>query len=141
MFHSISEEPDRVYIDKADRSIYTNTLKEEEFFNKGNVDLFLFAMSIGYKNDLRVELQNKDGWTRTEYFKPEHRALIDSIALSICGSADILANRVEVFKIAEEFAHGGIKLIENKINNTQHGTFWKQYEKELFEAYSELNIE
>lgn len=145
MSEIIQTEPDRLYIDRDDRTIYTNILKNEEFFkNKGNIDIFLFAMLIGYKNNISIssKIENPDGWVRTEYIKkPEDWALIDSIALSISGSADILANRPAVFKISEELAHGGIKLLENMIKSTQYGTFWKQYEKELFEMYSDLNIE
>lgn len=141
MSEGISLEPDRLYIDKNDRYIYTKKLKNEEMFKaKENLDLFLFAMLLGYKNNSRVPIANKDGWTRTEYIKPEARALIDSVALSTSDSPDILSNRVEVFKIAEEFAHGGLKILIDKINNTQHGTFWKQYEKELFEMYSDLDL-
>lgn len=139
----IQTESDRLFIDRDDRTIYTSTLKKEDFFkNKENIDLFLFAMLIGYKNNIRSKIENPDGWVRTDSIKkPEDWALIDSIALSISGSSDILANRAEVFKISEELAHGGIKLIENMIQSTQHGTFWKQYEKKLFEMYSDLNIE
>ena len=143
MPESIQTESDRLFIDRDDRIIYTKTLKNETFFkNKENTDLFLFAMLTDYKNKASLEIENPDGWVRIDTIKkPEDWALIDSVALSVSGSSDILANKAEVYKIAQELAHGGIKLIENMILSTQHGTFWKQYEKKLFEMYSDLNIE
>ena len=65
----------------------------------------------------------------------------DAIAINDNNSVDVLANREEVFQIAEEYAHAGIRLLHDKIKSTQlGGSFDKQFEKELIDIYKELDL-
>jgi len=126
--------PDRLSIDKADREYYEHAaIKNEVFKGRENKEQFLFAMAIGFKNQLSSPLDAREGFVRAEYLRPEDEALIDAVAIHHTGSADVLADREAVFRIAEEYAHAGIKLLYNKATSSQTGTFHKHLEKELFE--------
>ncbi len=54
------------------------------------------------------------------------------------GSVDLLSQKEAVYRIAEEYAHAGIKLLADKIRSTQIGSFHKQFEKELRDLCSEV---
>jgi hypothetical protein len=142
MSNNISGEPDRLYISKKDRDLYNNIIKQEAFFKKkGNLELFLFAMMFGYKNNAQLPIENRDGWVRTEYIGNEDKTIMDSIAVDTIGSSEILADRERVFEIAEEFAHGGIQLLVSEIKNTQFGSFQKRLEQKLFELYENIETQ
>ncbi len=128
----MTESPDRLYIDKKDKPLY-DTLKDDLFKEIQNKNQFLMAMSYGYKFDARRPLDSKEGFVRTEYLSPEDTALLDAIALSVETSVDVIADKEIVFSIAEEFAHGGIKLIHGQVTTQQFGTFIKKFEKELLD--------
>jgi len=52
---------------------------------------------------------------------------------------DVLMDDDEVFKIAEEYAHAGIRLLADEIKASSFGSFTKKFEKELFELLKEIN--
>ena len=64
--------------------------------------------------------------------------LINSVALRESGNIGVLSDKASVFKVAEEYAHAGIKLLVDMTKGTQHGTFHKHFERELHMIYSEL---
>jgi len=131
------ETPDRLYIDKKDKDLY-DKIKDDLFKEIQNKDQFLVAMAYGYKYDAKIPLDSKEGYVRTEYLSPEDKALMDAIALSVEDSVDILANKELVFSIAEEFAHGGIKLIHDQVISQQYGSFIKTLEKEIMNDVNKL---
>jgi len=133
------KDPLRFDIDEEDKELYDKLKKEDIFKDKNRRDQFLFAMSIGFKNRFRIPIKKKlkGGFFRTEDLRQEDRTLVNSVALSVINSIEDLSNREEVYKIAEEYAHGGIKLLIGKIESTQFGTFWKIFEKELHDIYEE----
>lgn len=132
--------PDRVYIDKEDRSLYEKIENENIFKEKTRKEQFLFAMAIGFENDIKQPLSNKEssGLFLLKDLGPEDKALINAVALHESNSIEVLADKGKVFKIAEEYAHAGIKLLVDKIESTQFGSFHKQLEKELHEIYGRL---
>jgi hypothetical protein len=125
--------PDRLYIDKADRELYSDkTLVAEIFAQRENKDRFLFAMCLGFKHDVRRPLHTRDGFILVQTLHPEDEALMDVVAVHETGSAEVLANRAEVFRIAEEYAHAGIRLLHGEATSGQPGSFFKRLELELF---------
>ncbi len=105
-------------------------------------DEFLFAMAIGFKNKVKPSLKMpKDGFFLTKDLKPEDEALINAMAVWESNSVDVLSNKEEVFKIAEEYAHGGVRILHDSIGSTQFGSFSKQFEKMLHEIHEELMSE
>lgn len=142
----MSRVPDRINIDKKDRELY-NKLDHEEMLrhkDKGGrrtrKEQFLIAMAIGFRNKIRCPLESKEGWFLIKDLKLEDEALIDSIAVYSTHSVDVLSNREEVFKIVEEYAHAGIRLLVDKIFSISHGSFEKQFENELNNIYSEMRL-
>jgi len=138
--------PDRINIDKKDRELY-NKLDQEEILrhkDKGGrrtrKEQFLIAMAIGFRNKIRRPLESKEGWFLIKDLKSEDEALIDSISVYSTHSVDVLSNREEVFRIVEEYAHAGIRLLVDKIFSISHGSFEKQFENELNNMYSEMRL-
>lgn len=133
--------PDRLYIDLSDRDLYKK-IKEQGMFQKGtNKELFLFAMAIGVKNEVSISLKVKENFFLTKDFRPEDEALINAVALwEEDYSIDILPNKERTYQIAEEYAHAGIKLLTDKVESVEFGSFWKQFEKELIVLYQKLSL-
>jgi len=129
--------PDRINIDKNDRELYDNLKKEKFFEGRENKEQFLFAMTIGFKNDVRRPLKTKEGFVRAEYLQPQDMALINALAMSKKGP-EVLSNKEEVFRIAEEYAHAGIKILADEIKSSSYGSFTKKFEKELFELFEKI---
>jgi hypothetical protein len=132
---------DRLSIGKEanDRAIY-NKLENDIFEGKSRKEQFLFAMALGFKNDVRRSLKGKDGFFLAKDLGPIEESLINTIAIGATDSVDILANRSAVYEIAEEYAHGGIRILCGKVESTQFGSFYKQFEKELVEIYDGINL-
>lgn len=142
----MSKVPDRIYIDKRDRELY-NKLDHEEMLkhkDKGGKrtrkEQFLIALAIGIINKIRRPLKSKEGWFLIKDLKTEDKSLIDAIAIYKTHSVEVLSNRGEVFKIAEEYAHAGIRLLVDKINSLSYGSFDNQFEMELHEIYNEFGF-
>lgn len=136
--------PDRINIDKNDREIY-NSLDQEEILKfKGGRrtrrEQFIFSLAVGFNNNVKSEIENKEGWFNSRELQPEDYAILDAIALYDTGTVDILAKKDLVFKIAEEYAHTGIRLLSNKIKNTPFGSFDKILEKELDDLFNKIKI-
>jgi len=132
---------DRLYIDESDRDLY-DQIRKEIFNNeeKENKDLFLIALSIGFKNNFRLPIEKKFGFIRREYLNDEDLSLIESLAIYSSENIEILTNEVEVFKIAEEYAHGGVKILIDKIKSSPLGAFDKKFETELVDLYEKLQL-
>ena len=132
--------PDRVYIDKKDRELY-NKLAEEEIFDEKTTrkEQFLFAMAVGFNNQLRLPLETREGFFLTKDLRPEDEALMYAVAIYDEGP-EILSNKEKVFKIAEEYAHGGIKILTDMVKSLPYGSFYKKLEKDLSNLYKKLEI-
>lgn len=132
--------PDRFCVDTQDRALYEQLVNEGLFKGKNRRDQFLFAMAFGFKNKVSLKLETKEtgGFFVVEDLRPEDSALIYSVAISEKKSPEVLSNWKEVVEIAEKYAHGGIKLLADKLSSTQFGTFQKQFEKEIYEMYRQV---
>lgn len=129
---------DRIYIDKNDRELY-NKLEDDIFKGKTRKEEFLLAMAIGFKNRIRRPLNSKEGFFLIKDLRPEDEALINALAVFENGF-EILSNKEEVFKIAEEYAHAGIKVLADEIRQSSFGSFYKKFEKELFELFEKIEL-
>ncbi len=138
----MSEIPDRINIDKKDRDLYNKLDNEEMLKSKGGTrtrkEQFITAMAIGFKNNVRRPLESKDGFVLNKDLRSEDMVLINSIAIHETESVEVLSDIRNVFKIAEEFAHGGIRLLVDKIDTISYGSFEKQFEKEICDLYNRL---
>lgn len=138
----MSSAPDRFCIDKDDRDLY-DALKVDPFFHgQKNRNLFLLAMAVGFKNELREPLAKREisGYFLEKDMKAEDHALVDMVAAYETKSVVVLARQSDVFKIAEEYAHGGIRLLFDRVRSTPHGSFEKALERELQELREGLGL-
>ncbi len=133
--------PDRLNVDPKDRRELYKKIEEEKIFkDKTRKEQFLFAMAIGFKSNIRIPLKAKDGFFLVKDLRAEDEALINSLALFTNNSVEVLADKEKVFKIAEEYAHAGIRLLVDKIESTEFGSFWKHFERELCEIFDEISF-
>lgn len=124
--------PDRISIDRADRDLYDHSMvKSEVFSNRTRKEEFLFAMAVGFNRRIRRPLQTREGFFLSKDMTPHDEALIDVVAIAETSSAEILSDKEMVFRIAEEYAHAGIRLIHDQITSGQPGSFSKKLEVEL----------
>ena len=128
--------PDRINIDKKDRELYDKL--EEIFQGKTRKEQFLFAMAIGFKNNVSRPLGTKEGFFLVKDLRPEDEALLDALAIFEEGP-EILSNKEKIFRIAEEYAHAGIRILADEITSSSFGSFVKKFEKELFELFEKIN--
>jgi hypothetical protein len=133
----MAKTPDRLYVDKADRALY-DSIKEDVFEGRTRKEQFLLAMAFGF----RYGGEGQSLKTKTEFFHakdlhPEDEALLQAVALSH-DSVDVLSDEGEVYRIAEEYAHTGIRLLHDEVTSGQHGSFYKRFEKDLFDIYNDL---
>lgn len=128
--------PDRLNIDNTDKEVYEQLKEEKIFKERSNKELFLFAMAVGYKNEIKKKLNSKFGFVRTEYLSEEDLSLIKTVSISK-QDVNILKDMKKVFKISEEYAHTGIKILGNKLKGIQFGSFDKKLEKDLLDFINE----
>ena len=126
---------DRIYIDPADRQIYQK-IKQELYFleDKENKDLFMFALSYGYKYGSDKSLERREGFIRTEYLNEEDWTLLRALTISKFG-LEKLEDPNHVLDLAERYAHGGILLLIKHIESTPIGGFEKGFEKDIMELF------
>ena len=133
--------PDRLYIDIDDRALYDTIQQEVMFEGKTRKEQFLFAMAVGFKNRVKRPLETREGggFFLAKDLHPEDEALMNAVAIHDAGSLDALSDKATVFKIAEEYAHAGIRLLAGKIESTALGSYVKRLEQELHDIYREAD--
>lgn len=132
--------PDRLKFDKTDKDLYDHdTIGSEVLAGMTRKEQFLFAMAIGFKNRVKRPLDAKEGFFLAKDMHPEDEALIDALAIYDTGSTDVLSDREAVFKIAEEYAHAGIRLLYDEVTSGQPGSYYKKLEVELFSLLEALD--
>ena len=130
---------DRVYIAEGDRELYDRL--EREWILKGTTrrEQFLLAMAVGFRNELQQTFTKRDEFFLVKDLRPEDDAILDAIAISATsGSVETLCDRAAVFKIAQGFAHGGIRLLVDEFESAPLGSYDKKFEKDLLELASTL---
>ena len=95
-------------------------------------------MAYGYHNGVSLAVKVYDAFIRTEYLQPEDWVLINSIAVEKAGTVQVLSNHEEVYKIAEEYAHAGIKLLHEQVTSQEPGSYIKRFEKEITNLSKQL---
>ena len=132
-------EADRLSIEKLDRRSYEK-LRDENFFvkNNRNKDLFLFAVAMGVYYNESKEIGKREGYILEDRLDPEDHALLKAVALYHTKDIGVLKSQQQVFKIAEEYANAGIKIIVDELESAQYGDFNRRMEEKLHEIISSL---
>jgi len=101
--------------------------------------MFMMTMALGFKRKSRVPLKKgKDGLSRLVDFKDYNITLIKSLALKETKDVNVLLNDEEIYKIAEEYANGGIKIIKNFVIGEDPGSYIKKLCTELLEISKKI---
>lgn len=100
-------------------------------------DEFIFAMAFGFIHNFQLPLKKKEFMTRQSYLKDRDEALMSALALKTTGNIEVLSNRKEIYKIAEEYANGGIRLLSEELSS-KPGNFEKKVEKLLLDIYDKI---
>lgn len=124
--------------DQSEVDMFYSTIKgaisdrNSDFYNKRQVDIFLFAMAIGKELNARKKIKAPSQSIRRDALTEEEMWLMCSVALSEKDAdLDVLADSKKIVSICEEYSNGGInKLIqmENQIDPK------KEYEEFLEKA-------
>lgn len=135
------ETPQLIYVEKDKKSLYNNIelfKQDEEEKERLKKDQFIFAMAFGFKHGRRVPLKTKEWFFRTSSLKEDDEMLIDALALAETKKPEILINKKEVYKIAQEYAKGGIEQLNMELESIPFGSFDKRLEKDLSDYYSDI---
>lgn len=134
--------PKIIYRTKNDKESYEE-LKEDPIFSElQNKDLFLIALTVGYKEKKRKQIDKKDpkGFVRTEYLGPEDWMIVKSVAIDE-ESEEVLNKPEIVIQIAEEYAHGGLEFLLEDLKNLPFASTEKWLEKNVVDLYNEIDAD
>ena len=131
--------PDRLYVHSRLEQEFQRLIKQADspLKDKPKRKIFLLAMAIGFKNDMKISLDTRKEFDRIEYLSDEEKALINSLAIHEDG-LEVLLDKNRTYKIAEEYASGGIKKLSEIVFSKKGGSFIKKLESDLLEEFSRL---
>lgn len=94
--------------------------------------LFMIAMAYGvYFNETKPIKKPKRSISKA-FVENEFGWLVNAVAISSNkDGVDIISDKAEIYKIAEEYANGGIDIIEKILKKSKPGEFISEMEKEL----------
>ncbi|MFZ3077180.1 MAG: hypothetical protein WA139_01880 [Candidatus Aenigmatarchaeota archaeon] len=134
-----TEAPRELAIDKSKHKFYED-LKDGKIFPelKGYemAYLFIIAMAYGVYFNKRIKIKNMKRSISKSYIDKQFEWLIKALAISKNG-VDIIPDKAEIYKIAEEYANGGIEIIERILKDSKPGEFESTMEKELTKIQKE----
>ncbi len=130
-----TEAPRDLAIDKS-KHLFYDELKDGKILPelKGYemAYLFVIAMAYGVYYDERrpIPINTIKRSISRAFIQKEFEWLIEAIAISKMG-LDIISDKAEMYKIAEEYANGGIEKIEDLLKRSLPGEFEQSMELEL----------
>lgn len=136
-------EPNIIYIEKADRKII-DELKDSGFLllsNSTNNQIFLIALSIGFRDDIQIPLDSKESFTRVEYLSDIEKTVIYSCAIKHFGTSNILDDKSKIFEYAQESAHYGFGVLANYINHGSIELTQSELIRDLINRYDQVYSE
>ncbi|MCW3996663.1 MAG: hypothetical protein NWE98_11025 [Candidatus Bathyarchaeota archaeon] len=111
------------------------------FYGKTMKQVFMYALGIGFKNRKRVPLKKRTGIIPTRALSQTDEAILKAIAICETQTVDILfgENIPTIFKIAEEYANGGIDLLYYQVFNPEPGDIDRRMEQPLRDILASLS--
>ena len=130
---------DRLYADHSTMTIYDNSkIMGYSTENKvGRKQQFFVALGLGYMFGEPTPLSKKDLMFLEKDMKEDEVALLWAIAIKEKGSIEHVQGKEEVYKIAEEYANTGFKLINNYFEKAEE-IVRLELLQELDEAYNSI---
>lgn len=103
-----------------------------ELKNKEMAYLFIIAMAYGVYNNNRKPIKDPKRSITTSFIEKDFEWLIKAVAISKSKEGiDIISDEAEIYQIAEEYANGGIEIIEGILKRSKPGEFKITMEQEL----------
>lgn len=105
---------DRFYVQKDRHRLFQRLCDKEVGVFEHLKDVFVFAAALGYRYERRrpieIDRQHVGFW----HYLSENRdvPLLQSIAVAETGGLEVLGSQSDIILIAEEFANGGVELLE-----------------------------
>ena len=114
--------PDVAY-DKNDQEFYASLVAEDSssiFKNRTRVDVFMYAMALGFNAKKRLPLEKKAANLNPSAISGDMRWLMRSVAVADTEDLDIIIkdHHTKVIEIAEEYANAGIKILREMIERS-----------------------
>ena len=114
--------PDVAY-DKNDQEFYASLVAEDSssiFKNRTRVDVFMYAMALGFNAKKRLPLEKKAANLNPSAISGDMRWLMRSVAVADTEDLDIIVkdHHTKVIEIAEEYANAGIKILREMIERS-----------------------
>jgi len=130
--------PDRIYVPR--RAEFNKLLEVgSPLAGKELKHIFMFALTIGYYEKLRIELpKQKEDLIRIEYLNDKEKCIIEAIAIESCNDINIILDKKKIYSIAEEFAAAGIGVLKNKIFGSEYGSFIKSTGNDCLEEVNKI---
>jgi len=136
----LSNEPDRLFIRKKDKKIYDRILEKGSPLSRDNgfenKDIFMLAMSLGHQAKNRKTLDMKLGYFLSKNLDEDDKATLSALAIAEEKDLEVLVDMKRIFQIAEEYAVGGIHLLNDKVFSGI-GSFSKRFESLLVDLKRE----
>jgi hypothetical protein len=130
-----TEAPRELAIEKSKHPFYDKLKKGEylpEFKGQEMVYLFAMAMAYGVYHKKRKPLKGFQRSVSRSFMEKEFGWLIKAVAISVSEEGvDVIPDQANIYKIAEEYANGGIELIERQLKSFKPGEFENEMEMEL----------
>lgn len=130
-----TEAPRELAIEKSKHPFYEQLKKGEylpEFKGQEMVYLFAMAMAYGVYHDKRKPLKGLQRSISRSFMEKEFGWLIKAVAISVSEEGvEIIPDQAQIYKIAEEYANGGMELIERQLKSFKPGEFENEMEMEL----------
>ena len=131
--------PDRLYIEEKDREeCYDLLRKQKAFEDKENLDMFMTAMIIGYSNKSRLPIKKRENFILTKYLSEDQLYVIYAIAIDETGDLSILLDKKETYKIAEEYANSGVRMLKDMVMGEDPGSFVQKLEAIIFDSSKKI---
>ena len=131
---------DRLFMDEKDRELYDSLENTNMFKGKTRKEQFLFALSLAFNRGIKRAIDKREGLFLAKDMRPEDEALFSAVAAHHTQSVEVLRDKAKVYRIAEEYAHAGIRLLVDEVESTQYGSFEKHLEKQLHDMYDRIGF-
>ena len=137
------EWPDVSY-DKGDQEFYSSLVAKDSssiFKGKERIDVFMYAMALGFKVGKRLPLVKKLPNINPSAVSGERRWLMRSVAVVETQELNTIIDHKLVAKIAEEFANAGIHIVhEMEEKSIAASEREEEYQTELYEQIKKIGL-
>lgn len=131
-----------VHIDEDQYEMFTELQNSEDspFYKVENHDLFMFAVGYGRKKAMPQSTDEEHAFFGRSRLSDTQQTVIEAVAVQEERSVHVLRDQKEVYKIAEEYANGGVEKLYGRVFGPDDEDPLSELTLEVKETYeSEVN--